>query len=316
MNTDYGTAHDTDPDTDSYVTQTPYTAPGPHLDALLGPDPLPRDPAALAAVVRGVLLHREEGGRFGYALPDERLREDAESRYAGEILRILRERGGTPLTEAREPAARLVATCRDFALLLCTLLRATGTPARIRGGYAAYFVPGQNDNHWVTEYWTAGRGWVLVDPQLVGGGLYDKIAFDPMDVPRDQFLVAGDAWRACRDGRADPDTFLVCTVPEIRGMSLVRADVVADLAALNGVEPLPWDGWGVMEKDDAEVTDDELQLLDAVAAATSAAGHAPGAGRPEALRRLFADPRLTVPAEIVSHTTYGGDRAVTLPRAA
>lgn len=295
-----------------YLTQSPYTDPGPGLDALTGPEPLPRDPAALAALVRGVLLHREESGRFGYAVPEERMREDAESRYAAEILRVLAERGDTPLTVARQPAARFVGTCRDFALLLCSLLRATGTPARLRGGYGGYFQADLHDNHWVTEYWTAGRGWVLADAQVLVGGGYD-VSFDPMDVPRTEFLVAGDAWRACREGRADPDTFGVSTVPEIKGWALVRADVVADLAALGGVEVLPWDGWGLMEKDGADVTEEELALLDTVAGATSAAGRAADPRRPDAVRRLLRDPRLAVPSEIVSHTTYGGLRTVSLP---
>ncbi|QCX79801.1 Transglutaminase-like superfamily protein [Streptomyces sp. YIM 121038] len=297
-----------------YLTHSPYSTPGPHLEALLGPDPLPRSPEALAALVRGVLLHREERETCGWTVPDERLHGDAESRYVTEILRILRERGDTPLAQEREPAARFVATCRDFALLLCALLRETGTPARLRGGYGTYFQAGFHDNHWVTEYWREGRGWVLADPQVYGD-LHDT-AFDPMDVPRDAFLVAGDAWRACREGRADPEAFGVFTVPEIKGLGLVRADVVADLAALGGTEPLPWDGWGLMEKDEAEVTAADLALLDAVAAVTSAAGHAPAPERPDAVRRLLADPRLAVPAEIVSHTTYCGVRTVTLPRAA
>ncbi|MVO86315.1 transglutaminase domain-containing protein [Streptomyces sp. p1417] len=293
-----------------YLTQSPYSDPGPRLDALLGGAPLPRDPAALAAVVRGLLMHREERGAFGYEVPVDRLHGDAETRYAGEILRIVGERGSTVLTEPREPGARFVATCRDFAVLLCSLLRATGTPARVRAGYGAYFETGLYDNHWVTEYWRSGRGWVLSDVQLLGGS-YD-VSFDPMDVPRDQFLVAGDAWRACREGRADPDTFTVATVPEIKGLALVRADVVADLAALGGVEVLPWDGWGLMEKDDADVTDDDLALLDTVAALTSAAHLTARPVRPGGVRRLLADARLAVPREIVSHATYLGTRTVTL----
>ncbi|MEU2559997.1 transglutaminase domain-containing protein [Streptomyces longispororuber] len=293
-----------------YLTQTPYSTPGPHLGALLGGAPLPRDPAALASMVHGALLHRQEAWRFGYDVPDERLHGDAESRYVAEILRILRERGDTPLGERREPAARFVATCRDYALLLCALLRATGTPARVRAGYATYFEPGFHDNHWVTEYWVAGRGWVLADAQLVDG--FHTTAFDALDVPRTAYVVAGDAWRACREGRTDPDTYGVSSVPAIRGLDLVRADVVADLAALGGVELLPWDGWGLLDKAAADVTDADLALLDAVAAATSAAGHAPDAGRPDAVRALLADPRLAVPAQVVSHTTYRGDRVVTL----
>lgn len=76
----------------------------------------------------------------------------------------------------------------------------------------------------------------------------------------------------------------------------------AGLAARNGVEPLPWDGWGPEILDDASLTDDDLALIDAVADARS----------DEELRRLYQDPRLTVPDEITSYTTYRGDRKVTL----
>lgn len=55
------------------------------------------------------------------------------------------------------------------------------------------------------------------------------------------------------------------------------------------------------------MTADDLALLDAVAAAT-----ATKAVSPEEIRRLYADPRLTVPAEITSHTTYLGVRQVRL----
>ncbi|WP_181649597.1 hypothetical protein [Streptomyces sp. WAC00263] len=131
-----------------------------------------------------------------------------------------------------------------------------------------------------------------------------------MDVPRDQFLVATDAWRACREGGADPRRFGVFDLNGIEGLSyhglwFVRADVLRDLAALNGVELLPWDAWGPEIVDDAALDADELALIDSVAAA----------GGEDELRRLYRDPRLTVPDEIVSYTTYGGVRKVTLGRA-
>ncbi|MFD8721382.1 hypothetical protein ACFV2H_26200 [Streptomyces sp. NPDC059629] len=84
------------------------------------------------------------------------------------------------------------------SLLLCALLRATGTPARLRAGYGTYFVEGFHDDHWVTEYRAADGSWRLADAQ-VSTGLYD-VPFDPLDVPRDRFVVAGQAWRACRTG--------------------------------------------------------------------------------------------------------------------
>jgi transglutaminase-like putative cysteine protease len=280
---------------DDYVKQTPYSDPG-DVDT----SGLPRDPRRLTAMVRGLIIHRGEGGLLGYAIPEERLHHDAESRYVTEMLRILRERGDTPLTEQRAPEARFVGTCRDFSLLLCSLLRATGTPARLRCGFAGYFADDRYEDHWVTEYRVPDGSWRLADAQVQRGY---EVPFDPVDVPRDRFLVAGDAWRDCRAGRADPMRFGLSSVDWLKGLWFVRGNVVRDLAALNGVELLPWDGWGPDFLGRAPLGEDDLAAADAVAEARS------GADR----RRLYADPRLTVPAEITSYTPYLGDRRVTLP---
>ncbi|MDX6362446.1 MAG: hypothetical protein QOC85_1453 [Streptomyces sp.] len=280
---------------DLHETQSVFSDPG-ELDT----DALPGDPAELAAVVRQLIIHRLECAHVGYAVPEERLREDAESRYADEILRLLRERSDAPLTQPRPPEERFVGTCRDFALLLCSLLRATGTAARIRCGFARYFAAGFHDDHWVAEYRLPDGSWRLADAQILDPSY--RVPFDPLDVPRDQFLVAGDAWRLCRAGRADAATFGVSHLGGLQGLWFVRSNVLHDLAALNGVEVLPWDGWGREILDDGALTEADLVLADAVA----------GAGSQEELRRLYQDPRLTVPDEIVSYTTYGGVRKVTL----
>ncbi|MEV1078201.1 transglutaminase-like domain-containing protein [Streptomyces sp. NPDC050211] len=286
---------------DIHLKQTVYSDPG-DLDT----SGLPRDPGELARVVRDLIIHRGEGEQFGYVVPERRLHDDAEARYVTELLQILRERGDTPLTEPREPARRFVGTCRDFALLHCSLLRATGTAARIRCGFATYFDEGFHSDHWVTEYRLPDGSWRLADPQVHHE---HDVPFDPLDVPRDQFVVAADAWRACREGRADPQGFGLIDLNGIEGLSytglwFVRANVRRDLAALNGVELLPWDSWGPEIENDALLTDEDLALTDAVAAARSE----------EELRRLYASPPLTVPDEITSYTTYNGVRKVTLRR--
>lgn len=281
---------------DFYLMQTPYSDPG-DLDV----SGLPRDPNQLAQVARNVIIHQGEGERLGYVIPDQRLHEDAESRYVTEILRILRERGDTPLTEARRPEERFVGTCRDFALLHVSLLRATGTPARVRGGFATYFVDGFHEDHWITEYRLPDGSWRLVDPQVLHPS-YDRLAFDPLDVPRDRFLVAGEAWRACRAGEADPQTFGFWSVEGLRGMWFVRGSLVLDLACRGGVETLPWDVWEPLAglADHGSLSADDLTLLDAVADAHT----------DEDVRRLYADPRLAPPREI--HSLHL--RRITLPQ--
>jgi hypothetical protein len=282
---------------DVHLTQSVFSDPG-----RPGFGELPVDPRRLALLVRNLIIHRREGERFGHVITERRLREDAEARYVSEMTRILRERSDAPPTRGREPGERFVGTCRDFSLLLCSMLRATGTPARLRCGFATYLVEGFHDDHWVTEYRSPDGGWRLVDAQVAYGPY--EVDFDPLDVPRNRFLVAGQAWRECRAGRRDPGTFGVAGLRGIRGLWYVRGNVLRDLAALNGVEVLPWDCWGPEVLDDAALTEDDLARTDAVAAART----------DDEVRRLYRDPRLTVPDEITSYTTYAGVRRVTLPR--
>ncbi|WP_406496237.1 transglutaminase domain-containing protein [Streptomyces sp. NBC_01604] len=285
---------------DLYLKQTPYSDPG-ELDL----DGLPRDPAELARLVRDLIIHRGEGERLGHPVPEDRQLDDPESRYVREILRVLRERGDGPLTAKRPYDERFAGTCRDFSLLLCALLRATGTPARIRCGFAAYFVEGYHDDHWVTEYRLPDGRWRLVDAQVLHPAY--ELSFDPLDVPRDRFLVAGDAWRACREGGADPGTFGVWFHGDLDGLWYIRTNVLLDLAAVNGVELLPWDVWGRVVRDDADLTEEDLALVDAVAAART----------DDDFRRVYEDPRLAVPDEVMSYTARSGYRElrkVSLPR--
>jgi hypothetical protein len=137
-------------------------------------------------------------------------------------------------------------------------------PARARCGFGAYFEKGKFVDHWVTEYWNESRKqWLLVDSQLDARQreLF-KIAFDPLDVPRNQFLVAGDAWHLYRSGKADPPAFGIL---DMWDLWFIASNVVRDLAALNNREMLPWDVWGPMVRSDAEV---DVALTDRLAVLT------------------------------------------------
>ena len=89
--------------------------------------------------------------------------------------------------------------------MLCAFLRHKGIPARARCGFSTYFEPGKYVDHWVCEYWNAGEArWVQVDAQLDSlRSASSKPDFDPLDVPRDRFLVAGDVWQQIRAGTID-----------------------------------------------------------------------------------------------------------------
>lgn len=291
---------------DFYLTQSVHSDPG-TAERLAG---LPSGPDELALLVRHLLIHREETGRFGCALPESRYRTEAETRYIDDILDIVLRLDDAPLTAPRRPLDRFAGTCRDFALLHCALLRHTGTPARVRCGYATYFAEGFHDDHWVTEYLHPDRGWVLSDPQFIPDSRMDSVYeldFDPLDVPRDRFLVAGEGWLRCRKGEADPKTFGV-SVLGLMGLWMVRGNVVRDLAALNKAEVLPWDAWGVGDGGPGgkEAGEAELAVLDAAAEVTIEADF-------ERVRALYrSTPSLRVPETITSYQSYDGECEVRL----
>jgi hypothetical protein len=97
-----------------------------------------------------------------------------------------------------------------------------------------------------------------------------QIDFDPTDVPAGAFLTGGDAWRVCRAGQADPAAFGIF---DMSGMGFILGDMLRDLAALNKMELLPWDCWGIMNEigGDEDITAAHTILLDKVAQLTTAA---------------------------------------------
>ncbi|MFB9236104.1 transglutaminase domain-containing protein [Plantactinospora siamensis] len=254
---------------------------------------LPDGVAGLAAVEHGLLIHEHIAHRYGVTLTDAD-RDTVHLRPVEQLLARIVERDDRPLGAPRPPERRVAANCRHFTVLLVTALRLRGIPARARCGFGAYFAAGLYEDHWVAECWDARRGrWVLVDAQLdePQRELFG-IDFDVTDVPRDRFVVAGDAWLRCRAGEADPDTFGLSIIPEA-GMWWVAANLMRDAAALVGLELLPWDVWGVMPGPAETIDDARTALFDELARLTlDPDAHA------DELRRLMADDRLRVPARV------------------
>ncbi|UIX31695.1 transglutaminase-like domain-containing protein [Streptomyces sp. GQFP] len=279
---------------------------------------LPSSAAQLARTARDLMIHRLEGDLFRHTHPAERLRLDAETRYLDDILRIVIARDGSPLNRRRAAGDRFVGVCRDFALLHCSLLRHSGVPARVRSGFADYFgTDGFHCDHVVTEYWDEARGWLLADAQLTDPGIAAawNVDFDPLDVPRDRFLVAGRAWRDIRAGDADPATFGLHPPEEgpLNGEWFVAGNVRLDLAALNKVETLLWDIWGTEAEEDGRTTMTEplRELYDRVSLVV--APDAPEDVSFEAARQLFAEEDgLRTPKTVLSMSEYNPPRQVTL----
>lgn len=263
---------------------------------------LPRDLEKLCALVQGLLIHRDVAP-FLYDLKlSPEARDRANTRAVGRMIASVRRPDRRALGETRAPLERMPCVCLHFSILLASILREQGVPARARCGFGAYFTPGRFEDHWVAEYWNKDEArWILVDAQLDALQVKAfKPDFDPLDVPHDRFILAGDAWLQCREGRADENKFGLSFLNE-QGLWWIAANLIRDLASLNRVPMLPWDVWGIMHEPSAPpYSPEELALLDRLAKLTLAGDDA----LPE-LRELYRDPRLTMP-----NTVFNADRKV------
>lgn len=252
---------------------------------------LPSGIPELCNVVQGVIIHIFWTKAYGVDLSEKR-KEEVQIRKVHDKLARIEELDKRPLTFARELNNKLVGNCRDFAVLLTSLLRYKGIPARARCGFARYFTPGRYEDHWVCEYWNAQeKRWILVDAQL--DSVQRKalaITFDHYDVPRDKFLTAGHVWTLCKAGELDAN---LCGIFDMQGLWFVRGNVVRDLMSLNKLEALPWDVNDLMDGPEKHVTDEEFTLLDRVAELTTKGN----SGFP-AMRSLYESiPTLQMPAD-------------------
>jgi hypothetical protein len=269
---------------DRFAQQSPVTEPGIHRDGVVA--------AARAAsppeVVHGLVIHLGLGRFYDWEVPRERMPE-AELRGVEALLSRALELDPSPLHVARPPERRLVGHCRVATVVACSLYRAAGVPCVARAGFRAYHgkrFAAETWDHWICEVFVEGR-WTYVDPELddvlqrvTGDGV------DPLDIPRDAFVTAGDAWLAVRSGEAKGEQFGLD--PTDAGADYVRAMLLRDLAALNGWEAAGADKWGLAGMSAESLGEDDLALLDAVAEATAV-----GAAGAERARQLYeSDPRL------------------------
>jgi hypothetical protein len=271
---------------DDYAVPTGMTDAGSYRSLLAD---LPSDVAGLAAVGHGLMMHEFHAWAYGVRFT-EQTRMTVHIRPVARLLERILSISSAPLATPREPAQRVAVNCRHFTVLLVSALRAKGVPARARCGFGGYFLPDFFEDHWVAEYWT-GDGWRLVDAQIDDVQRETlAVDFDVTDVPRDRFLVGGDAWVRYRAGEL-PQEKCGLSITKESGAWWIAGNLMRDAAALSKIELLPWDEWGAMPAPEAAVTGELAELFDALAEATL---HPEQAG----LAELMSDPRLRVPGTV------------------
>jgi hypothetical protein len=290
-----------------YTTPGPMTSPGNYASLL---QTLPRELAALTRAIQGLTIHEYMLDKYGVSVPEQRKRE-SQLRRLDHMLAALVARDPRPLAVRREPAERSIGVCRHFTVLLIAALRTHGAKARARVGFGSFFNPPQYEDHWVGEYWNERQQrWIRVDAQLDElQRRAMKVAFDPLDVPRDQFVVAHDAWTRTRRGELDEHRFGF-SAAGLTGLWFIAGSLIRDAAALNSVELLPWDVWGAMPRPGAVLTPEQLVYFDRLAQLTAA----PDAHASE-LRALFENGDALKPGATVWNDRVQAAEAVDAPPA-
>jgi hypothetical protein len=219
-----------------YATHSPLTDPGPHA-ALVSR--LPSDVPVLCRTLHGLLIHEAWIEKYG-SCPENFLGQSRETLSVAQRLEQLLAINPSSLTTVRPSEFRVLSTCRDFALMMCGMIRHYGVPARVRCGFGRYFAANRYEDHWVCEYWaSAEQRWVIVDAQL-DHLQRDHLRFDfePIDVPRTAFATGIEAWVLCGNGVIDPRQLGHDTTT---GLFFARVNLARDVLALAKIEKSAWD---------------------------------------------------------------------------
>lgn len=252
-----------------YSQQSVITDPSTYSNLL---ESLPHDLSSLTKTVQGLVISLPWEDAYGLDTPRERHNE-IYLRTVPEMLKRILELDSSPLTLERPPEKRKVSLCRDFAVLLVSMLRYRNVPARVRVGFAGYY-RSETPRYWdhrIAEYWNEELNrWVFVDA-MTEKPILERLRFkiDPLNIDiSSQFLLAGDVWQRCRAEKADPQEF--GDSPDDLGMPPIRYALLHDFDYLNKNELVGFDAWhSLINKPENEVTEEEKGLLDEVAEMTN-----------------------------------------------
>jgi hypothetical protein len=118
-----------------YAEQDAGTSPGQYADLY---DDLPRDPSQLREIVSHLIIHVSQAASYDVP-PDTPMSRD--TLPVADRLKLTQVLSSGSLMKMRAADKRSFGTCRDYALLLCSMCRHQSIPARVRCGFATYFTP-------------------------------------------------------------------------------------------------------------------------------------------------------------------------------
>ena len=132
----------------------------------------------------------------------------------------------------REAKDKIHITCRGQAILLTSILKTKGIPARVRSGFAPYIkYDGINYDHWITEYYDEKENiWKLVDADEHCPD--HEMGFDLNNIPYDKFLFGANAYLGLRTQKLKEENILYASDPVTLGMKAAIRGLFYDFHAL------------------------------------------------------------------------------------
>jgi len=185
------------------------------------PDSLPE----LCSLIRSQFINYGwELDMYREQIPKERWNESLKYPTVKSALEGLLSYDSSGLVKDRKPEDRLVLICRDNAILLASILKYRGIPARVRYGFAPPLIPGFHSNHVICEVWNKNdHRWMLVDPSA-----------DMVDFSYDNFDFSNDVWLKMQNKEIDPKLYGM--VGQYTGLPMITAAFCHDLSSILGTE--------------------------------------------------------------------------------
>lgn len=165
----------------------------------------------------------------------------------------------------REARNKLHVTCRGQAILLTSILKAKGHPARARSGFAPYIKgDGVYYDHWITEYYKEDENrWILVDADLHCPD--HEIAFDLNDMPRESFLFGGEAYLGMRRNDYEDSQIYYASNPPTLGLKAAIRGLFYDFHCLMNDEIIFYHVPRYIQEKGFELSEEEYKELDELA---------------------------------------------------
>lgn len=160
--------------------------------------------------------------------------------------------------------------CRETSILLISILKAKGIPARCRSGFTHYIseIDGAGD-HWIVEFYDKEeKRWKLVDPTMCYSEEILKeygIDFNLVDMPKEKFIFGAQAYLGIRNGKYKSKDIYCFSNPYTYGIEASINALFYDFHCLMNDEIIFLQHPKYLRDKDFKLTEEEYKELDNLA---------------------------------------------------